>query len=161
MVHAFKPWKAIGLGTHDQQSLLEALVAGYEIYEWDRVTVAKIPLDSKPRQVTLTRVTVRELGFPDGASRRKVYARARQRGLKLCPAEVGPQLRLQYPDQPDGECLHIAMKPIKDDERVPGAFVVENVAGHLLLDTEPGYLEDELDPDCICVFVSQPPDKEE
>lgn len=160
MAHAFQPWKAIGLGTHDQQSLLRALVAGYEINQWDRVTVAKIPLAPKPWQVSLTRVTVRELGFPDGTSRRKVYTRARHRGLELCPAEVGPQLRLQHPDQPEGECLHIAMKPIKDDERIPGVFVVENVDGHLLLDTEPGYLEDELDPDCICVFVSQPPGKE-
>ncbi len=124
MAHTFQPWKKIGLGTHDKPSLLKALVAGYEINKWDRVTVATIPLDSRPRQVSLTRVTVRELGFPEGASRRKVYTRARQRGLMLCPAEVGPQLRLQHHDQPDGECLNIASKPVNDGERVLAAFIV-------------------------------------
>jgi hypothetical protein len=35
-------------------------------------------------------------------------------GLWLCPAEIGPQLRLQYEDQKDGEYIRIAMKGISD-----------------------------------------------
>ncbi len=43
-----------------------------------------------------------------------VYKRARHVGLGLCPAEVGPQLRLDYGNQPLGEALDIAMEPVAE-----------------------------------------------
>ncbi len=54
-----------------------------------------------------------ELGVAEPeSSLADVYKRARQVGLELCPAEVGPQLRLDYRDQPLGETLDIAMEPV-------------------------------------------------
>jgi hypothetical protein len=54
-----------------------------------------------------------DLGFgKEGASIKDIFARAELLGFALCPPEVGPQLRLQYLDQPPGELLHIAMQPI-------------------------------------------------
>jgi hypothetical protein len=50
----------------------------------------------------------------------------------LCPAEVAPQLRLQYPDQPPGEFLRIAMAPIATNRGDVG-FVVGNGGLGLLL----------------------------
>src|SRR5262249_4582703 len=56
--------------------------------------------------VELTVLSAAELGVKaDESSLSDVYERARQAGLELCPAEVGPQLRLDYRNQPLGEAL--------------------------------------------------------
>jgi hypothetical protein len=60
----------------------------------------------------LTVVSAAELGVESESALADVYNRARQLGLVLCPAEVGPQLRLDYRDQPLGESLIIAMEPV-------------------------------------------------
>jgi hypothetical protein len=45
--------------------------------------------------------------------------------LELCPAEVGPRLREQYEDQPNGEVLWIAMERITASDGGPSVFGVE------------------------------------
>ena len=70
-------------------------------------------ISATKEDVNLLVLSVSELGFDEhGALLSDLYARAAQVGFDLCPAEVGPQLRLQYLDQPLGEFLHIAMTPI-------------------------------------------------
>ena len=70
-------------------------------------------VSAKETEKDLVKITTGELGFNDGARRDQIYARAKELGLELCPAEVGPQLRLQYQDQPNDEMLLVAMEPIK------------------------------------------------
>src|SRR5262245_27441719 len=54
-------------------------------------------------------------------------------GFELCPAEVGPALRLNYLDQPLGEFLHIAMKPVARYTGELVTFVVGGGGAGLLL----------------------------
>jgi hypothetical protein len=71
------------------------------------------PFSKTETQLDLVVLTAADLGFREGyTSLAEIYRRAIELGLKLCPAEVGPQLRLQYVDQPVGEFLHIAMHPV-------------------------------------------------
>lgn len=77
-------------------------------------------------EVELVVASVAELGFKDGAKCSTIYQRAQQLGLDLCPAEVGPQLRLQYADQPRNEWLLIAMEPITDSVGNLRVFNVEH-----------------------------------
>jgi hypothetical protein len=70
---------------------------------------------------------------PDRASLAEVYRRARQAGLELCPAEVGPQLRLDYRNQPLGEALDIAMEPVATYGGEPMILTLANWGTGLLL----------------------------
>ena len=75
-----------------------------------------------------------ELGFQaDTASLADIYARAQQLGFGLATAEVAPQLRLQYFDQPIGEFLIIGMKPIKTWNGEPVILNVANGGAGLIV----------------------------
>ncbi len=114
-----KVWKTVKLGTGLKTAAdfrIALKKAGYKIGDWAddglgtdafAATVA-----TKETVVELVRVTVAELGFQNGARRDEIYARALGFGLGKCSAEVGPQLRLQYVDQPLGEWIRVGMEPI-------------------------------------------------
>jgi hypothetical protein len=104
------------------------------------------PFIRTPTELDLVVLSVFELGFGDQWSRndnelgasveaslRDIYARAITLGFELCPAEVGPALRLNYLDQPLGEFLHIAMKPVARYTGELVDFTVGNGGAGLLL----------------------------
>jgi hypothetical protein len=91
------------------------------------------PFIKSPVELDLVVLSVFELGFNDGASLHDIYARAVAQGFELCPAEVGPALRLNYLDQPLGEFLHIAMRPVARYTRELVDFSVGNAGAGLIL----------------------------
>ena len=70
-------------------------------------------------QADLVCLTVADLGFSGGATTDEIYKKAEELGLELCPAEVGPHLRLSYSG---GDLMYIAMKPITDRGGDPAVF---------------------------------------
>jgi hypothetical protein len=117
----WKTWKTINLGTGLQTAddFHKAFKkAGMKIGDWANNILGKPAFTTTTceTEVELVLASVAELGFKDGATRKNIYIRAKEFGLDLCPAEVGPQLRLQYTDQPKGEWLVIAMEPITDSD---------------------------------------------
>ena len=120
------PWKTIQLGTYKSvEGLRIALLdAGYNIRPRGGDILKRVVLATEPTEVALVRATVAELGFPEGASRERIYEAGLKRGWQLCPAEVGPQLLLQYSGQPDDEEDIIAMEPIVDSYGTPRVFDV-------------------------------------
>jgi len=89
-----------------------------------------------PETINLVRLKVRDLGFENGATTDKIYRRAEEFGLELCPAEVGPNLRLQYADQPLGEWFYIAMKQIAGRDGFPDMFDLGRYDDGLWLDDD-------------------------
>ncbi len=117
---SFCIWKTIrlGEGPHTIPELRAALIQqGSTVGSWlDGFRQETIRVVQSQTELKLLNVSVAELGFPHGARTEEILARAKQFGFKLCPPETGPQLRLQYPDQPHGETLLIAMVPLRDGE---------------------------------------------
>jgi hypothetical protein len=133
-------------------------------------------------QVHTARLRVVDLGFPQGALTREIIGtdedrdlfghvaqftggRYRQMGLELCPPDLGPCLRMDYADQPRGERLHIAMKPIVTSDGEPRIFVVEHTAEGLLLNAARARHDDQWFPDDLFVFCvadrPSPPNSDE
>jgi len=135
----FKVWRTIKLGTglktaDDFRKSLKA--NGMNVGDRASDILEKPDFTSAvgETEVDLVRVTVAGLGFKQGARRDQIYERARELGLELCPPEVGPQLRLQYKDQPIGEWLLIAMEPCTDSVGRLLVFHVEHDDNGLWLD---------------------------
>jgi hypothetical protein len=96
--------------------------------------------------LTIFELTIRDLGFPQGATIVELYARAEALGLGLCPLELGPHLRLQYLDQPEGYwgqpvrqhqapsgSITIASEKLSDDENFPKGLYLRRIQGQLWL----------------------------
>jgi len=70
------------------------------------------------------RLTLDQMGLSGFPTTDQVHKRAQELGLYLCPAEVGPQYRLQYTDQPIGEWFYVGMKQITDSVGYPSVFLL-------------------------------------
>jgi len=98
-------------------------------------------------------VSAAELGFQtDTARLADIYTRARQLGFGLAAAEVAPQLRLQFLDQPMGEFL-IGMEPIKTWTGEPVILTVANGGAGLVLVGQDGRADAEIPVAARFLFV--------
>jgi hypothetical protein len=124
----FALWKTVTLGLKkspkDYRKALEK--DGYRIGDYASLILNKTEVSQTEVELDLVVVTIGELGFNEGARRDKIYARVIELGLQVCPAEVGPALRLAHKDQPRGEWLRIGMEPITDSDGGLGVFEVDD-----------------------------------
>lgn len=136
---AFEIWKTItvGSGTRTAHDFREAILRNGRTISDDANELLRSIDFSKTGNETelkLVLVTVSELGFKvldeEGVKAcykiSEIYNRAQKLGLTLCPAEVGPQLCLQYADQPKGEHLTIGMHPVFCSDKLFRHFYVDH-----------------------------------
>ncbi len=125
----WKTWMTIKLGRQKSvEEIRQALKAsGNNISDWANDILGKpaFTVSETEQDVELVNVSVEELGFKQSACYADICKRALELGLDLCPAEVGPQLRLQYKDQPKGTYVVVAMNAITDSDGDLLVFSVE------------------------------------
>lgn len=150
----FPVWMTIQLGTHKTtDALRKALQRNSQISDWAKQLLAKTTVAESLTQIELYRATVAELGFPNGAKFADIRAKIHELGFADCPAEVGPQLRRQYADQPMNEWIMIMMDPITDSDGYLWVFHVGHHGGGLWLYGNYAHPEYFSDGDKLWVFA--------
>ncbi|MGY4293099.1 hypothetical protein ACVWXN_001194 [Bradyrhizobium sp. i1.4.4] len=151
-------WKTLTLGTFaDSLALRNALDkkgCGVGGLAAEILARPAFVVDSTKTDVELVAVSAGQLGFKtDAVTLAAIYGRAQQFGFELAVAEVGPQLRLQYLDQPMGEFLIIGMEPIKTWSGEPVILNVANGGAGLILIGQDGRPDAEISAISRIVFV--------
>ena len=135
-------------GQRKPELLVQLATAGVELNEAARVLFASdkfAPSDTR-QSLVIVELVVRQLGFAQGATMAELQAKAVTRGLRQAPLELGPYLRLQYLDQPEGYAgfpatkhrappgsLTVASAPLSEDDAFPKGFYLRRIQGVLWL----------------------------
>jgi hypothetical protein len=141
--------RAVRVGGMDKRELLQALrdqkvqlnQAGEALFEDRRFTTLR-----QKKVIEIACLSVADLGFVEGATYQQLTARALESGLVECPLELGPYLRLQLLDQPEGSAgvpatkhrappgsITIASSPLDDCEETPKGFYLRRIDAVLWL----------------------------
>ena len=143
------------IGGMKPKKLEKALTAeGHRIsdYAMDLLKSKYFTTLPEPKTISLVRATSRVMGLSGNPTTEQIYERADRLNWDLCPAEVGPHLRLAYKDQPMNEWLSIAMIQIADRNGRPNLFDVERNDHGSWLDTSWAEPADPWNPDNSLVF---------
>ena len=74
-----------------------------------------------------------DLGLTEGALYSDIVLTAEQAGLKLCPLELAPYLRMHYSGQPQDPYLTVASAKTRNDESYPNGFYLRHYDDRLWL----------------------------
>ena len=160
--------RAVQVGGVSKKQLLAQLTkAGVELDEAARILFASDRFTTSATRQALAAVeaTVRQLGFPNGATTQEVCDKAVELGLCLPPTELGPHMRLQCLDQPEGYwgfpvtehrappgSLTVISAPLSEDHEFPKGFYLRRINGTLWLRGYWSGAEHRYDPEDRLVF---------
>ena len=105
------PFKTIQLGQK-----IEVNKDRMSIYAQD--IASKITPQKEIESVDLVKISVKDLGLPNGGTYSEICSKAKEKGLELCPPETGFILANEY----EGDWITIAMEPITGRDGDPRVF---------------------------------------
>jgi hypothetical protein len=101
---------------------------GHRLFEESRFVVS-----TQRYAIKTVELSVADLGFPEGAISEEVYQRAAKMGLGVCPLELGPFMRLQFMNQPEGARLTLSSQRLSQETDVPSGFYLRRLGEVLWL----------------------------
>lgn len=131
VVRNFPVWRTLVIGGKSKDELIGELASkGCDVSNWAKDIISKPQFTTlaKKKTIYLARAKVGNLGFTEQPTTKEIWSRIKEIGA-LCPAEVGPHLRLALEDQPNGDYFWVAMEQITDSLCNPSVFDVERRDG--------------------------------
>jgi hypothetical protein len=141
--------RIVRVGGMSKDELLEELDRhGVKLNEYGQLLFAdeRFTTSEASYAVECVQTSVFDLGFPHGATIAQIHERAAERRLACCPLELGPHLRLQFLDQPEGHfgqppsqhrappgSLTMASKRLSEDDETPQGFYLRRICSVLWL----------------------------
>ncbi|MEK7452141.1 MAG: hypothetical protein AAB664_02290 [Patescibacteria group bacterium] len=150
----FPVWKTITLGLRRAGTYQKELTKeGFTLCEFTGAVLRKIKYSKVRLEVQLACVMIKDLGLTFGGTWGEILALIRLNDGEICPAEVGPALRLVYTEQSRKEHCLIAMKAIPNVYRGSEVFLLENSYRPHCLDMEIGEPSHYFPPHFSVVFM--------
>lgn len=131
----------------------ELIAKGFRITDNAKHMLKSTSFSKESVEYELVSFSVASLGFPQGATTKEIFAKGQELGLELCPAEVGPNLRLQYGDRAVNDYLLLAMDTITDADGDSSVWYVRRVSDGSWLSEGWATPGDRLSADNQVVFV--------
>ncbi len=137
-------WRILQIGTHAPVNLPRLLsLSGYGVGPliekyFEGGSVVQVVHSDTSLQIPLSIRSVSELGFVKPPRYDEILNCAELKGYGKCPILVGPYLRMEYTDQPDGEILVLAMDALPDQSNRESIFGVTHQNGQKRLRSYPG-----------------------
>lgn len=125
-------WKTVTVGVHKTAKAYRKALkkAGCDIYKLGNEILDLIPYSQQEIEMDVVLLSIsNELGFKNGAGFNDSYLCVKWLGFNLCPAELGPALRLAYDDPPPHEDLYIGMEAVTSREGFRGSFTLTSCVG--------------------------------
>lgn len=113
-------------GKTNEQLINQIEAAGIKIDEYVKEMMENpaFKTSKTEKDIEMIDISVEDLGLQKCPTREKIFQRAKELGLEIAPAEAGPQLSLQYPEQTKG--LVIGMEPLEVSSGDQYLFVVSH-----------------------------------
>jgi hypothetical protein len=141
--------RTVRVGGMSKTDLLNALEdKGIQLNAAGRTLFAHSGFTTHPviSDIEIVELCIADLGYPDGATTAEVHRRIAELDLLLCPLELGPHLRLQFLEQPEGSLGHppsehrappgsitVATRQLTEDDETPKGFYLRRIEGILWL----------------------------
>jgi hypothetical protein len=158
-------------GVSKRDLLVELQRNDIQLNDYARDLFAHIGFTASPvtSEVSTVELAVANLGYVRGGTIAQLKERAARLGLAVCPLELGPHLRLQWLDQPEGNLGHppskhrappgsitVVSSQLADDHDTPKGFYLRRIDGVLWLRGYRSAPDDTWSPDDRLVFCRLP-----